>query len=185
MIELTGTLLERLEQAVRLVCTEVSQEEVDGFIALYRKAGVKLLPSAIEFFKQYGGAYRNSYIMLTDPKYNQEISLHCFDTITNFYYSYAFDPGESEKEALRQFDWAMDDLAQVKAFAGQEVCPIGMIGYYYPAYVYIGTDGRLYCVYDFKDEIEVFHTPAEILEGYLRNNISIGVDNMPIRTQYD
>ena len=70
MIELTGTLLERLEQAVRLVCTEVSQEEVDGFIALYRKAGVKLLPSAIEFFKQYGGAYRNSYIMLTDPKYN-------------------------------------------------------------------------------------------------------------------
>ena len=45
MIELTGTLLERLEQAVRLVCTEVSQEEVDGIIALYRKAGVKLLPS--------------------------------------------------------------------------------------------------------------------------------------------
>ena len=71
--------------------------------------------------------------MLTDPKYNKEISLNCFDTITDFYYSYAFDPGESEKEALRQIDWAMDDLEQVKAFAGQEVCPIGMILYLYAA----------------------------------------------------
>ena len=57
MIELKGTLIERLNEAVRLVCTPVSEEEVAGFIALYKKAGVELLPSAIDYFKQYGGAY--------------------------------------------------------------------------------------------------------------------------------
>jgi hypothetical protein len=68
MIELSGTLIERLNEAIRLVCTPVSEKEVAGFIALYENAGIELLPSAIDYFKQYGGAYRNSYIMLTDPK---------------------------------------------------------------------------------------------------------------------
>ena len=76
MIELNGTLKERVEEAVRLVCTEVTKEEVDSFCALYEKAGIKLFPASIEFFKKYGGAYRNSYIMLKEPKYNKEISLN-------------------------------------------------------------------------------------------------------------
>ncbi len=169
MVGLKGSLRERLEEAVRLVCTEVSEDEVAGFIALYEKAGVKLLPSAVDFFKQYGGAYRNSYIMLKDPKFNKEVSLNCFGTITDFYYSYAYDPKEIEKDMLRRLDWAMDDIDMVKEFAKQEV----------------GKDGRLYCVYDFKEEIDVFHTPAEILESYLGNNPPIGVDWMPVKTKYD
>ncbi len=28
----------------------------------------------------------------------------------------------------------------------QEVCPIGEIGYYYPAEVFVGGNGLLYCV---------------------------------------
>jgi len=184
MIELQGTLKERIEEAIRLVCTEVTQEEVDNFCALYKKAGIKLFPASIEFFKKYGGAYRNSYIMLEDPQFNKEISLNVFSNITDFYYSYDFDPGESEKEALRRLDFAMDYIDEIREFAGQEVHPIASIGYYYPADVYIGEDGRLYCLYEFKDEFEVHDTPAEILESYLKNNIPIGVDKMPIRTEY-
>ena len=114
MIELSGTLIERLNEAIRLVCTQGSEKEVAGFIALYEKAGIELLPSAIDYFKQYGGAYRNSYIMLTDPKRNKDISLNCFDTITDFYYSSAFDPVETEKDMLRRLDWAMDDIETVR-----------------------------------------------------------------------
>ena len=36
----------------------------------------------------------------------------------------------------------------------QEVCPIGEIGYYYPAEVFVGGNGLLYCVYSYQDEIE-------------------------------
>ena len=123
--------------------------------------------------------------MLKDPKYNKEISLNCFDNITNYYYSYAFSPEESEKEALRRIDFAMDWIDEMREFAGQDVHPIASIGYYYPADVYIGEDGRLYCLYEFKDEFEVHDTPAEILELFLKNNIPIGVDRMPIKTKYE
>ncbi len=185
MIELKGTLKEKVEEAVRLVCTEVSEEEVAGFIQLYEKAGVKLLPSAIEFFKQYGGAYRNDYIMLKDPTFNNEISLECFNTITDFYYSGNYDPEKTEKDMLRRLEWAMEEIDTVRDFAKQAVCPIGEFGYYYPATVYIGEDGRLYCVYEFQETIDVFNTPAEILESFLGNNPPIGVDKMPIKTDYE
>ena len=185
MIELKGTLKERIDEAVRLVCTPVSEEEVTGFIALYEKTGVKLLPSAIEFYRKYGGFYRNSYIMLKDPKFNKEISLNCYDTKTDYYYSYAFDPKETEKDMLRRLDFAMDDIEMVRDYAGQEVCPIGEIGYYYPADVYIGEDSKLYCIFNWTEEIGVFNTPEEILESYLGNNPPIGVDKMPIKTIYD
>ncbi len=185
MIELKGTLKERLEKAVSLVCTEVTEEEVAGVISLYEKAGIKLLPSAIDFFRQYGGAYRSSYIMLKDPAYNTDISLNCYEILTDFYYSDAYDPKEVEKDMLRRLDCALDEIDMVREFAKEEVCPIGEIGYYYPAVVYIGENGKLFCVYEYKEEIDIFNTPAEILESCLGNNPPIGVDRMPIRTTYD
>ena len=180
-----GTLIERLNEAVRLVCTPVSEKEVAGFISLYKKAGIEPLPSAINYFRQCGGAYRNSYIVLTDPRRNKDISLNCFETGMDFYYSYGFDPIEIEKDMLRRLDWAMDDIEMVQKFAGQNVCPIGEIGYTYPALVYIGENSKLYCIYEWTEDIKTFDTPAEILEPYLRNNNPIGVDTMPIKTNID
>ena len=183
MIELKGTLKERIDEALRLVCAPVTEEEVADFCELYQKANVKLLPSAIDLFRKYGGFYRNSYIILKDPTFNKEISLNCYSTITDYYYSYAFDPKETEKDMLRRIGWSMDDIDMVREFAKQEVCPIGEIGYYYPADVYISEDGKLYCIFNWTEDIGVFNTPAEILEIYLGNNPPIGVDKMPIRTE--
>ncbi len=59
-----------------------------------------------------------------------------------------------------------------------------MIGYYYPAVVYVGENGLLYCVYEFQDEIEVFHTPSEIFESYLKGNVPVGIDNKPIKQYF-
>ena len=59
-----------------------------------------------------------------------------------------------------------------------------MIGYDIPAEVYIGEDGLLYCRYDFKEEIDMFESPAQILEYYLKNNVPIGVDKKPIIKKY-
>lgn len=41
MHELQGTLIERLEQAVKLVCAEVTDEEIGHFYEIYEKAGIK------------------------------------------------------------------------------------------------------------------------------------------------
>ena len=76
---------------------------------------------------------------------------------------------------------AMDEIEKIREFAGQEVCPIGDIGYYYPAVVYIGENGLLYCTYEWTDEIRVFREPAEIFVPYLLGNVPIGVEKLPIK----
>lgn len=166
MIELQGTLLERLEQAVTLVCSEVTDEEIERFMDIYEKAGIKPSLAAVEFFKKYGGAYRENYIMLPDPKHNTDIFLKCY--------------GKYEDNDL---EYAAQYLDVVKEVAKQDVCPVALIGYQSPADVFIDENGLLYCMYEFKEEIDVFKTPAEILELYLRNDVPIGVDKKPFRME--
>lgn len=158
MTELQGTLIERLEQAVKLVCSEVTDEETERFYEIYEKAGIKPSTSAVEFFKKYGGAYRDNYIMLPDPKRNSDIFFKCYGK---------YDDGDLEYAAQ------YSDI--IKEAAKQDVCPIALIGYQSPTDVFIGENGLLYCMYEFKEEIDVFKTPAEILELYLRNDVPIGV----------
>ena len=183
MIELKGTLLERLEEAIRLIGTKVTEEEIALFYRLYEQAGIRLTRPAIDFFKQYGGSYRNKYIVLTRREFNKEICLNAYVPLLDYYYAGEFDPEKSEANALSELEDVMEFYDTVREFAGQDVCPIARIGYYYPADVFIGENGLLYCVYDFQEEIEVFRTPAEILASYLGNNVPVGVDDMPIRTK--
>lgn len=122
----------------------------------------------MEFFRKYGGAYRDSYILLPDPRYNADVFFKCY--------------GKREDGDL---EYAAQYLDMVKQAANQDVCPAALIGYQSPADVFIGEDGLLYCLYEFKEAIDVFRTPAEILESYLRNDVPIGVDRKPIRKSYD
>lgn len=170
MIELTGSLKQRIDEAIRLAHTDVSDEELEHFRSLYKKAQIPLLPSAEDFYKHYGGVFRNYYIVLTNPEFNKEVYLNFYADSSNF-----------EKEALRRLDDAMMDIDSVRDFAKQEVCPVGDIGYYYPAVVYVGENGLLYCTYEFKDEIEVFRNPSEILESYLKGNVPVGIDEKPVK----
>lgn len=168
MTDLQGTLIERLEQAVRMVCPEVTDEEIGRFYEIYEKAGIKPSSAAAEFFKKYGGAYRDSYIMLPDPGSNADIFFKCYGK---------YEDGDLE--------YAAQYTDTVKEAAEQDVCPVALIGFQHPADVFIGEDGLLYCMYEFKEDIDVFRTPAEILEIYLRNDVPIGVDRKPIRRSYD
>lgn len=160
MIELQGTLIERLEKAIPLVCADVTNEQVEHFYDIYEQAGIEPSAAALEFFKKYGGAYREKYIVLPDPKYNKAIFFRCY--------------GNDEK--TNNLDYAMQNIDMVRAVAEQEVCPIALIGFDIPADVYVGENGLLYCLYEFKEEIDIFESPAQILEYYLKNHVPIGVD---------
>ena len=41
--------------------------------------------------------------------------------------------------------------------------------------VYVGENGRLYCVYEYKDEIDVFDTPEEIIADQLGNHMPVAL----------
>lgn len=160
MIELQGTLTERMEKAVALVCDEVTDAQVVHFHDIYTKAGISLSDAAVKFFKTYGGAYRSSYIVLSDPRYDQAVFFRCY----------------GNDETTDNLDNAMEYIDLIETAAGQEVCPVAMIGFDIPAEVYVGANGLLYCMYEFKEEIDVFESPAQILESYLKNNIPAGVE---------
>lgn len=166
VIELSGTRLERIEEAFRRAYTDVSEQEIEHFHEVYEKAGIPLLPAAERLYERYGGVFRNHYIELDEPIYNNDIFL--------FFYA---DPGETRwpNEMERRFEEAMYEIDAVREFAGQEVCPIGDIGYYYPPIVYVGEDGRLYCVYEYKEEIDIFETPEEIIADQLSNHMPVAV----------
>ena len=165
-IELTGSMIERIEKAFRLSYTDVSDQELVHFKKVYEKVGICLLPSAERLYKQYGGVLRNHYIELDDPVYNSDLFL--------LFYA---DLGETRwpNEMERRFEEAMYDIDIVREYANQEVCPVGDIGFYYPPVVYVGEDGRLYCVYEYKEEIDVFATPEEIIADQLSNHMPVAL----------
>ena len=166
MIELTGTLKERLDEAIRLSYTDVTKNELAHFRSVYKKAKIELLLSAVEFYKRYGGVFRNYHLVLSKPEYNNDVYLAFY---TDFQYK--------EENIYRMLDGVMDAdfIDRLKAVAKQKICPVAQIGYYYPADVYIGENGLLYCLYEFQEQIEIFNTPSEILESYLKNNIPVGI----------
>ena len=59
-------------------------------------------------------------------------------------------------------------LAEIEQTAGERCQPIGQIGYYYPAEVWISEYGKLYAKYEYQDEIECFPDVFALIERELR-----------------
>ena len=60
------------------------------------------------------------------------------------------------------------ELAEIEQAAGEKCQPIGHIGYYYPAEVWISEYGKLYAKYEYQDEIECFPDVFTLIERDLR-----------------
>lgn len=185
MIRLTGTLKERLDMAIRIAHTDLSENEYKRCLEFYKMAGIKLLPSAEAFIKKYGGVFRDHFIVLYEPAYtdlrNRQIFFECYAVIMDECYD-RHKPHEWENEILKDFNKVMQDFDSIRTFAGQEVCPVACIGHYYPADVFVGENGLLYCSFDYQQEFEIFREPSDILEYYLYNEEPIGIELIEQKT---
>ena len=58
-------------------------------------------------------------------------------------------------------------------YSKETIALVGQIGYYYPACVWIGESGKLYCTHDYNDDVLVFDTVIELMlhELSAHNNI--------------
>lgn len=77
-------------------------------------------------------------------------------------YKAYYDEGTSAGERI------CGEALAAKAAAGTEVLPVGIIGYYYPATVYVAEDGMLYCVHEYESDVRVFADVEEILADELQ-----------------
>ncbi len=69
-----------------------------------------------------------------------------------------------------------EDALAAKAAAGTEVSPVGIIGYYYPATVYVAENGILYCVHEYESDVRVFADVEEILADELQVHRPIRIE---------
>lgn len=68
-----------------------------------------------------------------------------------------------------------EDALAAKA-AGTGVSPVGIIGYYYPATVYVAENGMLYCVHEYESDIRAFADVEEILAYELEMHRPIRIE---------
>lgn len=69
-----------------------------------------------------------------------------------------------------------EDALAAKATAGTEVSPVGIIGYYYTATVYVAENGMLYCVHEYESDVRVFADVEEILADELQVHRPIRIE---------
>ncbi|EJP19495.1 hypothetical protein HMPREF1142_2317 [Peptostreptococcaceae bacterium AS15] len=164
MLKLKGSLRQRIDTAMSIANVPVNIEDLNSFVELYFKANIKLLSSAKDFYSKYGGAFSRIWFEFEDSAYNKEFIFLFYSNLTI-----------SELEKIKRLkDTAMDN-DMVEQFAGQEVCPVAEIGFYYPACVFIGENSLLYCIHEYEDEIRIFEKPEDILEYELSAHIPIGL----------
>ena len=57
----------------------------------------------------------------------------------------------------------LEERKNVEQFAEEPVVYIGDIGYYYPAFVYIGVSGKIYTAHDYDEIIRCYKSVPEML----------------------
>lgn len=57
------------------------------------------------------------------------------------------------------------------------ICMIGEIGYYYPARVWIGESGKIFCTHEYDEEVLIFDNVIELIRheisGHEPNTVSL------------
>lgn len=164
MKKLTGTLRQRIDEAIRLTRSAVNDEQCTCFCKFYAEAGEELLPAAISFYRNYGNCFKKHCFVFENSGYNKE-----------FVFDFYFDLPSPNHEKVGRLQWAIENKNTISEYAEQKVCPLGEFGFYYPSTVYIGTDGILYCVHEYEYKIRVFKTVEALLEFELLAHIPIGI----------
>lgn len=164
MKKLTGSLRQRINEAIQLTHSAVDDEQCACFCKFYAEAGEEQLPAAMSFYRNYGNCFKKLCFVFENPGYNKE-----------FVFEFYSDLPYPNHEGVGRLQRAMEDKKAIVEYAKQKVCPVGDFGFYYPATVYVGADGILYCVYEYEDKIRVFKTVEALLEFELLSHIPAGI----------
>ena len=182
-LELTGTLRERAEQALKFAEEHIkSKADLDQIALVYQAAGVPYTDAARRFIERYNGLlldctmYRAPYdkeniAHVKRYKGLDKISFECeiigYQMIRNKTNGFAEDVRDL-KELWEEdiYETAYPDAAvQARANKEWQAVPVGTIGDYYAACVYITQDGRFLAFHDYeKNKMHIFDSFAEFME---------------------
>ena len=126
----------------------------------YADHGVPMMKTTQRFYRKYFGLCCEWYLAQKKLKWAADFEFALFPYLVNGIKNHL------EEAYFR--DMSGCELAEVEQAAGQKCQPIGHIGYYYPAEVWISEYGKLYAKYEYQDEIECFPDVFALIERELR-----------------
>ena len=151
---LSGDKSERIRQAMEYAGwfpgRNVDITEVEKY---YSNIGIKLFPKALNFFREFYGIETRWGI---DTKgLNFDFNLFPYSGVDDLK-DYIFEDSDCTIYS--------EDYKYVQDTANEKIVLLGIIGYYYPAIVWIGESGCLYVDHDYDIKIRVFDDIFDFIE---------------------
>lgn len=126
----------------------------------FAQHGHPMLKSTARFYRKFFGLCCEWYLDFTNLKAAADFEFALFPYLIN---------GIKDHLADAYFrDMNGESLAQIEQLAQQRCQGIGLIGYYYPAEIFISEHSMLYAKYEYQEEIECFPDIFALLERELR-----------------
>ena len=126
----------------------------------YADHGVPMMKTTQRLYRKYFGLCCEWYLAQKKLKWAADFEFALFPYLVNGI--------KNHLEDAYFRDMSGCELAEIEQAAGEKCQPIGHIGYYYPAEVWISEYGKLYAKYEYQDEIECFPDVFALIERELR-----------------
>lgn len=171
-ISLSGNLKSKVRQLMEYAGW-YEERSVDISIAeqYYAERGVPMMKSTQRFYHKYFGLCCEWYLEQKKMEWAADFEFGLFPYLINGI--------KDHLEDVFFRDMSGCELLEIEQAAGQKCQPIGQIGYYYPAEVWISEYGRLYAKYEYQDEIESFPDIFALIERELK---SCKLDSVAMKT---
>ena len=160
-IPISGDLKSKVKQLMEYAGWQEGRK-VDISIAeqYYADHGVPMMKTTQRFYRKYFGLCCEWYLEQRKLNWAADFQFALFPYLVNGIKNHL------EEAYFR--DMSGCELAEIEQAAGEKCQPIGHIGYYYPAEVWISEYGKLYAKYEYQDEIECFPDVFALIERDLR-----------------
>lgn len=163
---LQGDKTERINQALRKAGWFPGRKtDISAVLNYYRKYNIELGSQAVSFFEEYYGIASQWYIEVTNLEYGADFEFELFPYPIQFktdIVDFMYDDSDYKMES--------EEYRNVKAYAKEHIVMAGEIGYYYPARVWIGNSGTIYCTHEYEDDVLKFDSVLQLIHYELLNH---------------
>lgn len=132
--------------------------DISSVLDYYQKRNIELSPQAISFFQEYYGIASRWYIEVTNLEHGADFEFQLFPYPKEFRQDvrdFMYDDSDYKIET--------DEYRNAKAYSNEYIVMIGEIGYYYPARVWIGDSGTIYCTHEYEDNVIKFDSVVQLI----------------------
>lgn len=171
-ISLSGDLKNKAKQVMGYAgWYEGRETDISIAEQYYAKRGVPMMEATKRFYRRYFGLCCQWYLDQKKMDWAADFEFALFPFLINGIKDHLVDSFFRDMSGC--------ELAEIEQAARQKCQPIGLIGYYYPAEVWISEHGKLYAKYEYQDEIECFPDVFDLIERELR---SLNLDSVAMKT---